>query len=160
MKNKSKIWIGLIVALLTVNLGLLIWPMIFRVGNDSVPIDKELGFDAAQSEAFTKLRVQSQFEMDSLRKVIDFNKKKLFEGLQSNTINAEEAKNISQTIGLAIGESDYRLFMHFSKVKALCNPEQKLIFEKVIVKVTHNQRPPKQEGNLPPPPPPGERRPE
>ena len=92
MKNKSKIWIGLIVALLTVNLVLFFWPMFFIRGNVSLPIDKELGFDAAQSEAFTKLRDQSQFEMDSLRKVIDFNKKKLFEGLQSNTITTEEAK--------------------------------------------------------------------
>ena len=96
MKNKSKIWIGLIVALLTVNLGLLIWPMFFRGGNDSLPIDKELGFDAAQSEAFTKLRDQSQFEMDSLRKVIDLNKKKLFEGLQSNTINAKEKNRVGK----------------------------------------------------------------
>ncbi len=121
----------------------------------------ELKLDAAQQEAYAKLRDehrdgQRQIQ-DSIRKAKD----EFFALLKQPNVPDSLVKQYSLRAVEASQRLDEYTFRHFQKLRAICSPEQQKRFDEVIQDALRRMGPPGRQGSPPGmrpgegPPPPG-----
>ena len=140
MENKSfKYWKGFSFLLIGLNITLIVFLFLGRHanerqrGNPANFIIEKLKFTTQQQTEFNKLK---EAHHDSTM-LLDEEGKRLrtifFEGLKSDSANnkimiaAEIAENQKQM--------ELLTYNHFEKVKKLCTPEQKIIFNSIIMEI-------------------------
>ncbi|HAO47584.1 MAG TPA: hypothetical protein PLZ45_00555 [Ferruginibacter sp.] len=129
----------------------------------------ELKLDAAQQEAYTKLRDEHQAGIRSIRDSVQKKAKEdLFNLLKKPGVSDSEMHVYSGRAAAADQQLDEFTFHHFQKLRALCNPDQQKRFDEIIQDALRRMAPPRRqgppppgihppEGEGPPPPPPGKR---
>jgi periplasmic protein CpxP/Spy len=103
-------------------------------------LHEELGFSKQQNEQFEILRKNHQELIKQTNDKIKVLKDRLFIGYGKN-IGEEEASEIASKIGSYVAEIELQTLRHFQDVKAICNEEQKVKFDKVIKNVLKDIRP-------------------
>jgi len=104
-------------------------------------IIKKLNFNQQQAVAFNQLRKTHHDSIEILQEEGRKLRKSFFDGLKTNnSINNDSVANM-----IAVNQKQIELltYHHFEKVKQLCTPEQKQIFDEIIEDVLKNlSRPP------------------
>ena len=93
---------------------------------------KELAFDSAQVIAYAKLRDEHKSEVESYRNAINNAKDSLFALLKQPAANEDVLRNALSHVGEKEKMFNQFIFLHFKKVRALCNVTQQSKFDKVI----------------------------
>jgi Spy/CpxP family protein refolding chaperone len=114
-------------------------------------ITHELNLDAAQQEAYKKLREEHQAGIMDIRNNIQRKaKEELFELLKKPNVSDSEIHVYSGRTAAADQQLDEFTFQHFQKLRAICNAAQQKEFDEIILEALRRMAPPRRQG-----PPPG-----
>ncbi|MBC7588519.1 MAG: hypothetical protein H7178_09175 [Chitinophagaceae bacterium] len=91
-----------------------------------------MAFDSAQVIAYAKLRDEHRSEVESYRNAINNAKDSLFALLKQPAANEDVLQNALSHVGEKEKMFNQFIFLHFKKVRALCNVTQQPKFDKVI----------------------------
>ncbi|MEQ9297495.1 MAG: periplasmic heavy metal sensor [Cyclobacteriaceae bacterium] len=122
--SKRNITIGLIV-MVVINLALITMIILHANGHDRWKgpsphmLVRQLDLDETQQVQFEGLKEDHFTVVNPKMKKIRELKKALM-----NTADRDEALQLTSDIGKLEGEIDYLTFEHFTKVRAMCTPEQ------------------------------------
>jgi len=109
-------------------------------------ISRELNLDQKQKEAYALLRDEHHTGAEKLQDSIKAAKDKLFRMLQLPNTSEESITSQSNKAAALTAQLDVFTFLHFQKVRALCNARQQKRFDEIIQEaiqsMTHPQRPP------------------
>ena len=123
-------------------------------------ITNELKLDSTQQETYKELRDEHRSQVRPYQDSIGKAKDSFFDLLQQENIAETTILEYSKKIGELEQQRDVFTFKHFQKLRAICNKEQQIKFDKIIQDVLRRMAGPKRP---PGPPPPGmengERRP-
>jgi Spy/CpxP family protein refolding chaperone len=96
-------------------------------------LTRELKLDAAQQEAYKKLRDEHQAGVRDIRENIQRKAKEdLFELLKKPAVSDSEVHVYSSKAAAADQQLDEFTFHHFQKLRAICNPDQQKRFDEII----------------------------
>jgi protein CpxP len=95
-------------------------------------VDERLNLTAEQKAKFKELRQQEFARMDSVMRVRTQEMKDLFSLLKEENVSAEEIQQKVSAIGALEAEQSAMLFKHFQALRALCNPDQRKEFDRLI----------------------------
>jgi periplasmic protein CpxP/Spy len=144
-----------ILSLFMLNVGTLGW--IFLKNQHGEPpigpviIEESLSFDKKQLNDFEPLKNRHFKEVLPIREDIRKEKDKLFDWLKSVKGDSLELENRLSILSLKVIANERNTFKHFREIRGLCNPEQKKIFDNVLIeKFKHHG----ENKNNPPPRPP------
>lgn len=93
---------------------------------------KELALDSAQTLAYSKIRNEHQQQVESYRGEIRKSKDALFDLLKGTNSNDSSLEIALNTIAEKEKAFDKVVFLHFQKVRALCNEKQQQKFDEII----------------------------
>ncbi|MEO7306034.1 MAG: hypothetical protein ABIR78_09025 [Ferruginibacter sp.] len=111
----------------------------------------ELNLDAAQQEAYKKLRDEHQAGVKDIRDNVQRKAKEaLFDLLKKLNVSDSEIHVYSGRAAAADQQLDEFTFLHFQKLRAICNAEQQKKFDEIILEALQRMAPPRRQG-----PPPG-----
>jgi hypothetical protein len=151
--KKSKLWI-IVILLLVMNvltLGTLWFLYINDPGHDRNNdfhrhriqdfMKNKMQFTDEQNEIMIKLR-EDHFKIknaafDTVHKL----KAALIDEIMKETTDTLAIRNISDKIGRLLGNNEYDFAMHFIKIKAICNTEQKKNLRLFLDELTDSGRP-------------------
>ncbi len=162
-------WLVILLAVLNVALLFTIWlkpkhehhinqfrPMPPPNGDNGGPgemLIHELQFNDMQIKEFTKLRDEHRASIKELQKSGYELRDTFFDLLKSDSTETKKTTELSEAIASNQQALEMATFNHFQKVRAICNAEQKKIFDNIINEVTKQMgRPPMPRGEGPPPP--------
>jgi periplasmic protein CpxP/Spy len=114
-------------------------------------LTNELKLDAAQQEAYKKLRDEHQAGQRSFQENIGKAKDNFFELLQQTNVTDSTLQLYSKKVGEFEQQRDIFTFRHFQKLRALCNKEQQNKFDNIIQEVLRRMGRPKGQPGVPPP---------
>jgi len=144
MENKSlKYWKSFSIILIILNVALIafliITPMVSppHRGPRENPgrfIIKKLEFSSQQEAEFNKLREAHHDSVEGLQFKLRKLKKSFFDGLKSES-EFKNKDSILNKIAENQRQIDLVTFDHFEKVRKICNPKQKIIFNDIIQEV-------------------------
>lgn len=159
--ERSKFLTIIIITLLVLNLGTLAYlftrgqrpsgPPLRQEGGPSAFIIEKLKFDEKQEKGFITLR---NFHRDNMRQKQDslrILKDDYFKGLETDTPNMAKAAEIETIILQKQKEMDELTFDHFARVRQLCSPQQKKLFDEFIGDILRSMGGPKPPKHEPPP---------
>jgi periplasmic protein CpxP/Spy len=152
-QNKFRnLWFA-IISLFVLNMGTLGWIFFKNQGHEPpigpVIIEEALSFDSKQREDFKPL-MRKHFEMViPLREAIQEDKNLLFDWIKSGSNDTIVLSNHLASLSLKVIENERNTFLHFKEIRDLCTPEQRKVFDEVLINKFKNQRNKK----TPPPPP-------
>jgi Spy/CpxP family protein refolding chaperone len=106
-------------------------------------ITHELKLDAAQQEAYKKLRDEHQSQVRPLQDSIGKAKDSFFELLKLENVTDSMVERYSKKIGNMEQQRDVFTFRHFQKLRAICNKEQQIKFDSVIQQALKQMAPPR-----------------
>lgn len=129
-------------------------------------LEEQLNFNDKQKEDFNKLRDEHHKAVMVIQDSIRTLKDRLFDQVSITPIDETKINSICTSIGEYQKQIELTTFYHFQKVRALCDDNQKQIFDHVIKDVIkmmdihghqmppgNQMMPPGHEHGLPPPPP-------
>jgi periplasmic protein CpxP/Spy len=152
-QNKFRnLWFA-IISLFVLNMGTLGWIFFKNQGHEPpigpVIIEEALNFDSKQREEFKPL-MRKHFEaVIPLRKAIQKDKDSLFDWLKSGGSDSIVFNKYLASLSLTVIENEKNTFLHFKEIRDLCTPEQKKVFDEVLIeKFKHHND--KKEPPLPP----------
>ncbi len=119
-------------------------------------LTNELKLDAAQQEAYRKLRDEHQDGQKAIQDSIRKAKDEFFALLHQPAVPDSLIHIYSRKAVDAEQRLDEFTFRHFQKLRAICNATQQKRFDKIIHDALRRMAPPRRQG----PPPPGMRPPE
>lgn len=93
---------------------------------------KELGLDDEQTKQLETLREEHRTAADKLIGEMRDSREQLFDLLKSDSPDMSKVSDLENTIGQKTTELEKATFEHFTKVRALCNDEQKKKFDELI----------------------------
>ena len=152
---KQKLLLVLLIVLLITN-SILLFILIKKPHESKQPPKRDfliamLHFDENQKLKYEDLDKNHHRRMRQIQDEIRKNKDILFNSFNDESFQVEE---ITNQIGNLEAKKDTELFEFFSKVRVLCNKNQKKEFDKIIDKAlragNHNRG--ERKGNRPPPP--------
>lgn len=158
--NRTKFLTVVIVLLLVINAGMLAYLLIgqnkghqrsiMRRGEGpSEYIIETLGFEGEQKQQFIELRDEHRSQMSSLKDQMSDVRDDYFDGLKTDAIDTAESQKLKTEIGRLQAEMHSITFDHFAKVRQICTPEQKKIFDGFIDEILRAMAPPPR-GHHPP----------
>jgi periplasmic protein CpxP/Spy len=115
-------------------------------------LEDELHFTDLQKKQFADLRAQHFAHGDSMAAIEFRTMDSLFAMLRQQSVNGNDVRHFTETLGGIATTRHAGLFEHFREVRAICTPEQQVRFDTVIVKVLQMIRDPR--GPRPKDPPP------
>ena len=138
LNNKLITW--LIAILMLANIGTLTiyWINRFKIERDNSPkeyLAKKLNFSENQKNLYFDLAKDHNENAKKIRQQIKIDKDNFFQLLKSDKIIYSARNNAALQVSLSIQSLDILTFEHFKKVRALCTPEQKPIFDELIQKM-------------------------
>jgi periplasmic protein CpxP/Spy len=135
--NFRNLWIA-ILSLFMLNIGTLGW-IFFKNKHEGPPpvgpvfIEKTLGFDKKQLEEFEPLKKQHFKDVLPVREEIKKDKDALFTWVKSEKGDSTELENHLASLSLKVIQNERNTFKHFRELRDLCTPEQKEIFDKILI---------------------------
>jgi periplasmic protein CpxP/Spy len=134
--NFRNLWIA-ILSLFILNMGTLGW-IFFKNKHDGPPvgpvfIEKTLGFDKKQIEEFEPLKKQHFKDVLPVREAIKQDKEALFSWVKSEKADSLELENHLASLSLKVIQNERNTFKHFRELRDLCSPEQKKVFDEVLI---------------------------
>lgn len=133
--NKNKILILLLVFLGIMNV-MLLYLVLNKPGKGHRPprdfIAEQLHFDTQQRNQFYDLNQVHHRKMEGIDDEILGLKKRLFLSIGGEGPTTREQDSIMARIGFLSGQRQAELYAYFIKIEALCKPDQKKKFKKII----------------------------
>jgi periplasmic protein CpxP/Spy len=134
--NFRNLWIA-ILSLFMLNISTLGW-IFFKNKHERPPvgpviIEKSLSFDAKQKEDFEPLKKQHFKDVLPVREGIKKDKDALFSWVKSEKADSTELENHLASLSLKVIQNERNTFKHFREIRDLCTPEQKRIFDEVLI---------------------------
>lgn len=161
MKNSKTIGIAVIIlAIMNVALLIFLWlgyqhnqRLVGRAGGLSV-LAEQLSLSAEQKSQLEQLRREHFQIMEPLRRQSSQARANLH-ALWAKDTSEDKIDSLSNRIGELQAQIEKTTFEHFAEIRAICNDEQKRLFDEVIQDVLkQGERPPRQrpgqEGRPPP----------
>lgn len=131
---------GAVAALVALNLATLAWLFVFNKsgsqGPDKSPgqrIVQELGFTPEQTQAFNQELAEHQKEISEVEKHLREAKKDFFSNLKGTAITDSILQEAAKRIGELEAERDLITYRHMEEVEKICNPEQKIKFDDLVL---------------------------
>lgn len=164
-QNKNKLFNVTIILLLLLNTAVVVFMLIKKDTHHLPPhkkqqrgggfefLVKELVLDTNQTTQYEILRQQHQQKIDSLREEKKRLKDLFFSFMKTSETADTNVQKKLDTIAMVDRKVDELTFIHFKKLRAICNAQQQAKFDAIIMDALHSQKPPKAErpGNEPPP---------
>ena len=117
---------------------------------------QQLHFDEKQKEAFLLLAEEHRSKTEELREQIKAKKDALFDLVKLEIVSDSTKTIAAKEVSVLIEELDLFTLEHFRQIRALCDPKQKELFDKVIKEMIGMMGAPRPAGPPPPDgPPPG-----
>lgn len=155
-----------IIMLIIINLSVLAWmwfsPQGMQQGQISPEkIERTLNFDSKQKEQFEVIKDKHFAEVTPIRDSIKIIKSELFEYVKQDKPDQKIIQEKMNLLANKIKENEEKTLKHFIEIRAMCNEEQKTIFDNDILerfkkqgpngggRPERNDRPPRPDG--PPP---------
>jgi periplasmic protein CpxP/Spy len=144
-----------ILSLFMLNIGTLGW--IFLKNQHGEPpigpviIEESLSFDKKQLNDFEPLKNRHFKEVLPIREDIKKDKYRLFDWLKSEKVDSVALENHLAMLTSKVIANERSTFKHLREIRDLCNPEQRKIFDEVLIEKFKHQG---ENKNNPPPPPP------
>jgi periplasmic protein CpxP/Spy len=112
----------------------------------------KLKLDENQKKQYFDLAKEHHENAQKIREKIKISKDAFFDLLQKENISDSTKKAAARVVSLHLEELDLYTLEHFEKVRALCNREQKAIFDSLIHQITGVVSEPSQPNMRPNPP--------
>ncbi len=152
MKNlvKNKITGWLVAILIIANIATLVffWIGHFRNQRNNSPkefLAKKLQFSSNQKNIYFNLAKEHNETARVIRKEIKLNKEAFFNLLKSDYVSDSAKAKAALEVSLSIQSLDILTFEHFEKVRAICTPVQKKIFDDLVQKMVNSVNNPQQD---------------
>lgn len=121
---------------------------------------EQLHFNGKQKAAFLVLAEEHRDKTEELRDKIKAKKDAFFDLVKLENVNDSTKRIAAKEASVLIEELDLFTLEHFRQIRALCDPTQKELFDKVIKEMIGMMGAPRPAGPPPPDgPPPGGNRP-
>ncbi|MES2517089.1 MAG: hypothetical protein V4585_03210 [Bacteroidota bacterium] len=147
MEDKKKIktlWIAIIM-LIIINLSVLacLWLSPRGIQGQLSPerIEKALNFDSQQKERFEIIKDKHFAEVTPIRDSIKIIKSELFDYIKQDKPNPKFIDEKMNLLASKIKENEEKTLKHFTEVRAICNEEQKHVFDNEILERFKKQGP-------------------
>jgi periplasmic protein CpxP/Spy len=142
-QNKFRnLWFA-IISLFVLNMGTLGWIFFKNQGHEPpigpVIIEEALGFDNKQLADFKPLMKKHFETVIPLRKAIQKDKDSLFDWIKSETNDSTDFNNHLASLSLKVVENERSTFLHLKEIRGLCTPEQKKVFDEVLIEKFKHQ---------------------
>ncbi len=151
MKNlvKNKITGWLVAILIIANIATLVffWIGHFRNQRNNSPkefLANKLHFSNNQKNIYFNLAKEHNETARGIRKEIKLNKEAFFNLLKSDYVSDSAKAKAALEVSLSIQSLDILTFEHFEKVRAICTPVQKKIFDDLVQKMVNSVNNPQQ----------------
>ncbi|NVJ48221.1 MAG: Spy/CpxP family protein refolding chaperone [Cytophagia bacterium] len=162
MKKSKTIGIAVIVlALMNVILLAFLWfgqkhnKRLISGGGGLFVLTEKLGLSEDQKDQLAVLREEHFQRMEPLRRQSHESRDRLH-SLWASGGTTEQIDSLSANIGHIQAQIEKNTFQHFSEIRAICNPEQKKIFDQIIKDVLRQgerrEGPPQRGADQRPPP--------
>ncbi len=152
MKNlvKNKITGWLVAILIIANIATLVffWIGHFRNQRNNSPkefLANKLHFSNNQKNIYFNLAKEHNETARGIRKEIKLNKEAFFNLLKSDYVSDSAKAKAALEVSLSIQSLDILTFEHFEKVRAICTPVQKKIFDDLVQKMINSVNNPQQD---------------
>lgn len=96
----------------------------------------KMQFTDEQNEMLVKLRKDHFKIKNAAFDTVHSLKAALVDEIMKENTDTLAIRNISDNIGRLLGKNEYDFAMHFIKIKAICNPEQKKKLRKFLMEMT------------------------
>jgi periplasmic protein CpxP/Spy len=145
-----------ILSLFVLNLGTLGWIFFKKQAHEPpigpVIIEKALSFNDKQVSEFKPLMRRHFDKVIPLRNAIKQEKDLLFDWLKSGGNDSITFNNHLASLSAKVTENERITFLHFKEIRDLCTPEQRKIFDEILIEKFKKQGGDKnQKMPLPPP---------
>lgn len=135
MENSKKIktlWMAIII-LIIINLSVLVWMWFSPQGMQGqmrpVRIDKTLNFDNKQMERFEIIKEKHFAEVNPIRDSIKIIKAELIDYVKRENPDKKIVEEKLNLLANKIKENEKKTLMHFTEIRAMCDEQQKAIFD-------------------------------
>jgi len=108
-------------------------------------LETELNLSVEQKTEYRRMRIAHFRERDQNHREMQQLKDDFFSNMGKN-LSSEEISVLADKISEKYVEMDISTFKHFSKLRSICNEEQKLKFDEVIRVALHRRGPPPRRG--------------
>lgn len=143
MENKSlKFWKVFAIILLALNITVLLYLFTGNFGNTcrfrgqrenpGNYLSKKLEFTDHQKAEFDKMREEHHSSMMKLHADGMKLRREFFDGIKNNPYRKEKQDSLVNLIAANQMQIETITFTHFSKIRGLCTPKQKLIFDDIF----------------------------
>jgi NCAIR mutase (PurE)-related protein len=99
-------------------------------------VSKEVGFTEVQSTQFHQLMDENRSLLQAMGDSARKEKKGFYELLFRDSIHDEEVVQAATALSERQRSMDLQLFRHFQKVRALCDAQQRVKYDSIILRVT------------------------
>ena len=147
MENLKKIktlWIAIIM-LIIINLSVLAWMWFSPQGMQGhispERIERTLNFDSQQKEQFEIIKDKHFAEVTPIRDSIKIIKSELFDYIKQDKPDPKIIEEKMNLLANKIKENEEKTLKHFTEIRAMCNEEQKTIFDNDILERFKKQDP-------------------
>lgn len=148
MENSKKIkslWIAIILLIL-INLSAISWQWFSRRSSQDDQlsperIERTLHFNQQQVLQFTAIKDDHFLEVIPIRDSIRIIKSQLFDYLKKGKIDSRFIDVKMNKMVEKIRENEIKTLHHFAKIRAICTPEQKIVFDNDILERFKKQGP-------------------
>jgi periplasmic protein CpxP/Spy len=156
MKEQQKfrnLWFA-ILSLFMLNVGTMCWIFLKNQHGEApigpIIIEKSLSFDKKQLDDFEPLKIRHFNEVLPIREAIKKDKNTLFDWLKSERVDSLALENHLVILTSKVIANERSTFRHLREIRDLCNPEQRKIFDEVLIEKFKQQG--ENRNNRPPPP--------
>ena len=147
MENSNKIkslWVAITILIL-INLSIL-WYLWFTTNPQQdqaspIRIEQSLHFDDGQKAQFEIIKNKHFSEVIIIRDSIKIIKAELFDYLKQDNLDQKYIDKKVELLANKIKENESKTLKHFTEIRAMCNKEQKQIFDNDILERFKRQRP-------------------
>jgi protein CpxP len=144
VKKIKTLWIAIILLIL-INLSVLAWlwlsPRDMQGQLSPERIERTLNFDSQQREQFEIIKDKHFAEVTPIRDSIKIIKSELFDYIKQDKPDQKFIDEKMNSLASKIKENEEKTLKHFTEVRAVCNEEQKDIFDNEILERFKKQGP-------------------
>ncbi|PWK26488.1 heavy-metal resistance protein [Arcicella aurantiaca] len=144
VKKIKTLWIAIIM-LIAINLSVLTWLWFSPKGTQGQMsperIERTLNFDNKQSEQFEIIKDKHFAEVIPIRDSIKIMKSELLEYIKQDKPDPKVIDEKMKLLTGKIKENEEKTLKHFSEIRALCNEDQKQVFDNDVLERFKKQGP-------------------
>lgn len=143
-KKIKTLWVAITV-LIIINLSVLVWMWFSPHGmpGQMSPerIESTLNFDKKQKEGFEIIKDKHFAEVNPIRESIKIIKSELIDYIKRDKPDEKIMEEKLNLLSNKIKENEEKTLKHFTEVRGMCNDEQKVIFDDVMLEGFKKQEP-------------------